>query len=233
MVERYSSMQLESYNREASLWSIDHRDAVVGTFDLHNQWPDYEKLFVDLPETTNMDVLDFGTGPGRNLVKYANRFKSMDGVDICGKNIENAKIWIEHNKLDSTKFGLYTCNGINLENISSNRYDLVMSTICMQHICVYEIRKNYMKEFLRVLRPGGYISIQMGFGTPSPLSVSYYENYYDASSTNRGCDVAISNPDEIKNDLYDLGFIDFKYHLGPTGPGDCHPNWIYFTSRKL
>jgi ubiquinone/menaquinone biosynthesis C-methylase UbiE len=232
MAEKYANMQLSSYNYEAHQWSIDNRDAVVGTFDLHNEWADYEYLFIDLPDTKNMNVLDFGTGPGRNLVKYANRFKTIDGVDICQKNIDNAKLWIEHNNLDSSKFTLYTCNGTDLDNVPNDRYDLVMSTIVMQHICVYEIRKNYFKEFFRVLCSGGFISIQMGFGIPSPLSVSYYENYYDASSTNRGCDVAIGNPDEIKRDLEEIGFTDFKYHIRPTGPGDCHPNWIYFTARK-
>ena len=109
---------------------------------------------------------------------------------------------------------------------------MIISTISLQHICVYDIRFNYLKEFFRILTGGGYISIQMGFGSQSPKTKKYYENFYDADTTNRGCDVEIENIDQIKNDLDKIGFVDFEYYIRPVGPGDNHPNWIFFRARK-
>jgi predicted SAM-dependent methyltransferase len=72
-----------------------------------------------------------------------------------------------------------------------------MSTIVLQHICVYEIRYNYLKEFYRLLKNDGILSIQMGYGDGHPNTRNYYDNYYDASTTNSGCDVKVTNPEEI------------------------------------
>ena len=231
---KYSKMQKEWYENDANAWNIENRDPVVGSFDEHNNWKDYENLFEKIPleKWKEMDVLDFATGPGRNIVKYNERFKRVDGVDISEQNLQNAKKWITENNINIEQVKLYLCNGYNLENIQNESYDLVMSTIAFQHICVYEIRKNYLKEFYRILRKGGYISIQMGYGSPSPRTVSYYENYYEATSTNRGCDVAISSPNELKKDLEEIGFTNFSCIISKTGPGDIHPNWIYFTAEK-
>jgi ubiquinone/menaquinone biosynthesis C-methylase UbiE len=231
---RYTAMQRRCYDRDASQWTINERDHVVGTFDAHNTWADYEHIFtgIDPARFKELDVLDFATGPGRNLVRYASRFRSIDGVDISELNLANARLWIEHNGLDANKFKLFCCNGVDLCNINTASYDLVMSTIAFQHICVYSIRFNYLEEFFRVLRAGGYLCMQMGYGVPSPKTVGYYEDFFDASHTNRGCDVAISTPREIEQDLLRVGFTHFRYVIGPTGPGDIHPHWIYFSAKK-
>jgi hypothetical protein len=89
-----------------------------------------------------------------------------------------------------------------------------------------------MKDIQRVLKEGGMFTAQMGFGSPSPLTVGYYENYYDAESSNRACDVCIETPEQLEKDLLEMGYKDFQYTIGPVGPGDIHPNWIYFSCVK-
>lgn len=224
-------MQKNYYDAAASQWSVDNRNPVVGTFDAHNAWDDYKYLFLDITDTTSLKALDFGCGPGRNIVKYSSLFKQIDGVDLSEVNLHNAKRWCQHNNVRNNSH-LYHCNGIDLNGISSSSYDVVFSTICLQHICVHEIRYNYFKEFFRILNPGGTVTMQMGYGVPSPLTVGYYENFYDANTTNRGCDVAIESEQQIKKDLEEIGFRDFKFYIRPPGPGDCHPNWIFFNAKS-
>jgi len=230
----YLNMQRNYYEGEAHHWDTIHKDRVVGWFNEHNAWEDYEFLFKDTPDLENKICLDFGCGPGRNMVRYFNRFKRIDGVDIASTNLEKAKFWIATNNLpDTSKF--FECNGLDLSNIEDNQYDLIISTICMQHICVHEIRLNYFKEFYRVLKPGGQVSIQMGFGdnTRATETSEYHHNNYGTKYTNGGCDVKVRSTEQLENDLVPIGFNDFHYYVRPTGPGDRHDNWIFFNARKL
>lgn len=229
---RYTQMQLNQYNVEASEWSEANRNKVVGSFDLHNEWSDYEILFERITNTKDKIAIDFGCGPGRNLVKYKNLFQRLDGVDISPVNIEKAKLYCFRHGIINNNF--YVNNGIDLENIESNQYDVVMSTITLQHICVYDIRKNLFKEFHRILKNGGTITSQMGFGpyVPQKNSVDYYDNCYDAHASNGECDARVEEPNQIKSDLEEIGFSDFSFKITTTGPGDMHPNWIFFSAIK-
>ena len=228
---KYTKMQQEYYNKAASTGDGVTVDNVVGSFNQHNNWWDYNLLFYRLPfNFKEKIVLDFGCGPGRNLVKYQNKFARIDGVDISKNNIKNAKTYLKKEGVTNSK--LYVCNGVDLQDIPDESYDIVMSTVALQHICVWDIRFNYFKEFYRILKPKGVIAIQMGFGSPSPSTVYYHENYYDAPGTNRSFDCEIASPKQIQNDIHAAGFNWFNYLIGPTGPGDVHPYWIYFNAQK-
>jgi SAM-dependent methyltransferase len=226
---KYTQMQLNQYNALASGWSEQNRDPVVGSFDAHNNWPDYELLFERINNQSQQIGLDFACGPVRNLVKYSRRFKILDGVDISPINIEKAKNYTNNNGITPT---LYTSSGVDINVVPSDMYDFVMSTIALQHICVYDIRYSIMKDIHRVLKDGGIFTAQMGYGSPSPMTVGYYDNYYDAEGTNRTCDVCIENVEQLQEDLFKIGFKDFEYKITKVGPGDIHPNWIYFSGRK-
>jgi len=228
----YSKMQENLYNELASQWSPG-RDTVVGSFDKQNNWQDYEDyLWKDITNLKDKNVIDFGCGPGRNLVKWASFFNKIDGVDISSINLEKAKIWISENGLNPDNFNLYKGEGMSIQTVPSNSYDILMSTIAMQHICVYEIRFNLLKEFYRVLKKNGKITIQMGYGPSHPMSVDYYENFYDANTSNGGMDTRVENVNQLKDDLEKIGFSNFNYYIRPTGPGDMHDNWIFFNAKK-
>ncbi|NBR61354.1 class I SAM-dependent methyltransferase [bacterium] len=228
---KYTEMQVNRYETEATFWSVSDVDPVVGSFHAHNDWADYEFLFKDINNLESKKMLDFGCGPGRNMVKYSDRFNAIDGVDISINNLKNAVVWIKHNGKNLDKHRLIKCNGVDLSDIADEQYDIVMSTISLQHICVYEIRLNYLKEFFRVLKPGGQITIQMGYGKDSP-GVDYYDNNYDALTTNSGCDTKVSDYTQIQSDLIEIGFKNFNFYIRPVGPGDQHQNWIFFNAQK-
>lgn len=229
---KYTKMQKDFYDREASNWSIDKRNPVVGSFDAHNSWSGYRLLFEGLGDTSKSSMLDFGCGPGRNIVKYHDSFERIDGVDISQVNLDKARLWIEKNgKFKNQR--LFLCNGVDLSCIDSEQYDIVMSTIALQHICVHDIRLNYFREFFRVLKQGGTFTAQMGFGSGKKESVNYYENFYDAKSTNSWCDVRVESPDQLKTSLQQCGFTNFSFVIDKVGPGDNHNNWIFFRATKL
>lgn len=228
---KYTQMQQEHYDSEASHWALDNRDPVVGSFDKHVAWEDYNNYLFKGIDTNGKTALDFGCGPGRCIVQFANRFKQIDGIDISQINLNNAKLWCEENKLPFMP-NLYKANGVDISDIVEKTYDIVYSTICMQHICVRDIRLSLMKEFLRVLKPDGTLCVQMGFGPGHPRSVDYYDNYYDADETNGGGDVRVEDPAQLSKDLRHIGFTKFDFDIRPVGPGDGHANWIFFRATK-
>ena len=228
---KYTKMQVNLYDNLASIWSEQNRDPVVGSFDAHNNWPDYELLFRNIKNQSESIGLDFACGPGRNLVKYGFRFKRLDGIDISSINIQKAKDYVISNGFSPN---LFVSNGVDLSVIEDDCYDFVMSTIALQHICVYDIRYSILTDIYRVLKKGGIFTAQMGFGpkTNYKNSVDYYENYYEADSTNGNMDTRVEDSNQLKNDLEKIGFINFNFEIRPVGPGDGHSNWIFFNVQK-
>ena len=231
MKQKFIEMQKKWYDRISKQWSINNLDPVVGNFKKHNNHKDYEEfLFKDCKNFKT--CLDFACGPGRNIVLFNSLFEKFDGVDISQTNLDNAAKWINHNGCDMSKTDLFLCNGSDLSSIPDCSYDVVMSTIALQHICVHEIRFNYFKEFYRVLKNGGRFTAQMGYGPSHPESVGYYENNYSAPSTNGACDTRVESHTQLETDLKQIGFKDFKFYIRPVGPGDRHNNWIFFSGEK-
>ena len=173
--------------------------------------------------------IDFGCGPGRNLVKYAGTFKRLDGTDISENNLANACDYLEQNNIKGVN--LYLSHGNDLGDAPSGKYDFVMSTICMQHIAVHEIRFQILKDMYRVLKPGGWSTIQMGFGKDHPRSVGYNENYYYVGTTNGRFNTRVEDSAEIKNDLLKIGFHSFEYDIDKSEL-DKHSSWIYFRAQR-
>ena len=229
----FTKMQKKFYEEEAAKWSPngDERDYVVGSFDAHNMHKDYALLF-DGIDTKEMVALDFGCGPGRGIVQYSDLFKTIDGIDISKNNLDNAEAWACQNEILIPH--LYLTNGVDLCEVPTEEYDLVYSTICLQHIPVHEIRYNLFKEFYRVLKPDGYLTFQMGFGDDGQVGwVDYNANNYEAEGTNGACDVKVTAPYELVADLEEIGFKDCSWQIRWKGPFDRHPYWIFFRCRKI
>jgi SAM-dependent methyltransferase len=208
-------------------------DYVVGSWRQHDEWPDYETYLMKyVPHDASWLALEYGCGPGRNIRRWSAIFRRIDGVDISSRNLENARAFLKDQLPPEKTPKLFLTGGDTCGDAPESHYDFAFSTICLQHICVHEVRLSILESLFRCLKPGGRLSAQMGFGSPSPNTVPYDANYYMATGTNRDCDVCVASPEQIGRDLASIGFRDFEYWIRPVGPGDVHPNWIFFTARK-
>ena len=204
----------------------------------HNSNPDYwDVLLSDLKNKEpwrGQAALDFACGKGRNVSNMLTLcdWARVDGVDISTGNIDYCK-----NAYPDQNSQWYVNNGIDVSCLKDNEYNFIMSTIALQHIPVYEIRRNLVSDLLRCLRPNGLFSFQMGFGpevsrNPSRRMSAYYDNCYTASGTNSTHDVRVQTEEEIIEDMKGIGFVSVETVVRDSFSDMGHPKWIYIKCRK-
>lgn len=102
------------------------------------------------------DALDFGCGIGRLTRALAPHFRSVTGVDISASMIELARQKNRHGERVR-----YACNTrADLAQFATGTFAFVNSMQVLQHMRP-EYALNYVREFLRVLRPGGLLFFQI------------------------------------------------------------------------
>lgn len=101
-------------------------------------------------------AMDFGCGVGRLTQPLAREFKSAVGVDIASSMVRIATELAAH--LPNCSFVVNTRD--DLSQFQSDTFDFIYSHIVFQHM---ESRYSlaYMREFGRLLRPGGCTAFQV------------------------------------------------------------------------
>lgn len=214
----------------AKTWSLRSKDPVVGWYNEHQSFPEYDTLlFRGIPLTGNEVVLEYGCGPARNIIRWNKKFKRIDGVDIAPECIEKAKI---HLAAEGIPFpNLWSNDGKTLPMIEGAEYDIVFCVIALQHITSRAVRQNLYEEFKRVLKPGGYFVWQCGFGPGHPRSVDYFAESFSTEEEFVDKDFRLENVEHIKKDLEDAGFI-WREHVLSRTCKDEHPAWLWGQVQK-
>jgi SAM-dependent methyltransferase len=163
-------------------------------------------------------VLDFGCGVGRLMEELASDAIHVDGADISQEMVGFAR---QNPALQSSRF--FVTSGYDCGDAPENHYDLVISTLCLQHVCVRQTRLSILEAIHKVLNHNGVVHIQFHY-YPTLRADQVPGNHAcwtaertDASSTNSDADVWIT-PDELQILLDDFGryfkdvnlrFVDF------------------------
>jgi len=120
-------------------------------------------------------ALDFGCGVGRLTQALCRYFKDCYGIDIAPSMIALAN---KYNKYgDKCRYFLNESDDLKL--FEDGSFDLIYSNIVLQHMKP-EYSKKYIKEFLRILKPGGLTIFQIP--SEKVLSQNNITQEYDQSS---------------------------------------------------
>jgi len=83
---------------------------VIGGYETHNNWPDYKLLFTGISDLSKKSVLDFGCGPGRNLVTRIGYFSRPTCQLPAGSRRNN--VWRANNLARHVRLGLIRLDSI-------------------------------------------------------------------------------------------------------------------------
>jgi ubiquinone/menaquinone biosynthesis C-methylase UbiE len=107
-------------------------------------------------------ALDFGCGVGRLTQALARRFAACVGVDISEQMVRQADLL---NQYPHCRYVASSAKRLPFEDTS---FAFLYSNIVLQHV-PRALAKNYLREFIRVLAPGGVLvfGVQDGFAGPN------------------------------------------------------------------
>jgi SAM-dependent methyltransferase len=108
-------------------------------------------------------ALDFGCGAGRLTRALAARFGEGIGVDISEAMVAEAR----RINADCEGCTFLVNDSPDLRRFGDASFDLVYSTLVLQHLPGRRLVAGYLAEFVRVLRPGGVAVFQL----PSSLGL--------------------------------------------------------------
>ncbi|WP_282019421.1 class I SAM-dependent methyltransferase [Planomicrobium okeanokoites] len=100
------------------------------------------------------NVLELGSGPGRNAVYFAEQGCRVDAVDLSKESIDWAKERAEERNLEIN----FIQNNIFDVQIHDGTYDIVYDSGCFHHIAPHR-RNNYIELVENALKPGGHFAI--------------------------------------------------------------------------
>lgn len=101
-------------------------------------------------------ALDFGCGVGRLTQALADYFSEVHGVDIAESMIKLARAY--NQKGERCVYYLNTENDLKI--FADATFNFIYSKITLQHM-EPQYARNYIKEFLRVLKPQGLMVFQL------------------------------------------------------------------------
>ena len=113
----------------------------------------FERLGADPRGGTCVEV---GCGPGRMTGALAERFDQVVAVDVSPAMLERA-----HAAVSAPNVSFVAVSGERLDGVEDGSADTLVCYLVLQHLPDREVVEAYLREFARVLAPGGAAYVQV------------------------------------------------------------------------
>jgi len=101
-------------------------------------------------------ALEVGCGPGRLMRPMSRHFAEIHGVDVSDEMIALARERLR----DTLNAHPHVSDGASLAEFPDGWFDFVYSYAVFQHVPSRDVIAKYMREILRVMKPGGLARLQ-------------------------------------------------------------------------
>lgn len=157
-----------NFERFAGKGVFPYQYAFTLLFPIRNIFLSPRQLVQRLELNPGAVVLEVGCGPGYFSPRVAAAIPNGKLVlaDIQPEMLEKARARMEKRKVNNVEY--YTCSGTGFD-FPDNTFDCVFLITVIGEV---EEKELYMKEFFRILKPTGILSISEQAGDPDKLSSS-------------------------------------------------------------
>jgi len=100
--------------------------------------------------------VEVGCGPGRMTGALAERFDQVVAVDVSPAMLERA-----HAAVSAPNVSFVAVSGERLDGVEDGSADTLVCYLVLQHLPDREVVEAYLREFARVLAPGGAAYVQV------------------------------------------------------------------------
>jgi len=166
------NMITDNYNqlvikRFASKGVFPYQWAFTLLLPLRNIFLSPKQLIKRLELKENYFVLEVGSGPGYFSLPVARKLIAgkLYLADIQQEMLDYAKKRFKKRKLENVEY--YLCNGETF-SFSDNFFDIIYMVAVIGEV---ENKESYIKEFYRMLKPDGILSISELAGDPDKMSI--------------------------------------------------------------
>jgi len=126
---------------KGQLWDKMEKEVVLQTID-----PD-----------SNDIILDAGCGVGRHSLVLAEKAKKVISMDFSGESLKILKRKMERKNI--TNIEILSCNMTNCINLADCSVHKILCSQVLQHIPYTDERQDILRNFYRILKPGGFLVI--------------------------------------------------------------------------
>lgn len=187
-------------NNAASFWS--------GTKD-HDVTQNYAKFLSQFEPERTLDILDFGCGPGRDLI----HFQSLDHRPV---GLDGSEAFCKMARANSTCPVLYQ-QFLSL-NLPSEAFDGVFANASLFHIPGQELQR-VLKDLHSTLRPNGILFSSNPRGSSEGWSGQRYGHFMEF--------------EETQENLQAAGFKVIEHYYRPPDAPRSEQPWLAVVSRRL
>jgi len=107
-------------------------------------------------------VLEIGCGMGRYALPFSKKCKFYYGEDISEDMVKECMCYLDNNNI--TNYQIKTNDGLKL--VTNEKLDFIFSTGVFQHIILFDVIIDYIKQSIKLLKDNGIFIFQfMGFYT--------------------------------------------------------------------